>query len=335
MILRRLDEGEFPPHFLYGATKLGGHGISLVWHKSRLGLPRWRMMLRNAWVMLRRYREYDAVYATHYRGIEIIVFLRALRLFRKPVIVWHHQPIITPENRWREWLGRIFYKGFDRMFFFSEQLIETSLASRKADPNRMLLGHWGMDIPEWGWKEMPDGTLFISSGKEMRDMRTLVDAFGITGERLDILVNERNGDIDYKSLFAQLDVRPNIRIEFQTQLAPYEIARRVARAGCVCICCLPTKYTVGLTTLVEALALGKPVICSRNPQFPFSVDDEGCGISVPYGDVEAWAAAIKRIVAHPDEAAAMGRKARQLALTRYNDRICAEEVARAIRDCLA
>ena len=64
-ILKRMGEGEFPPHYLYGAAKLERHGIGVVWHKAKLGLPRWRMMLRNAWQVLTCKEQFDAVYATH------------------------------------------------------------------------------------------------------------------------------------------------------------------------------------------------------------------------------------------------------------------------------
>lgn len=61
-------------------------------------------------------------------------------------------------------------------------------------------------------------------------------------------------------------------------------------------------YTVGLTTLVEAFALGIPVICSRNPNFEMDIDKEEIGITVAYDDVEGWINAIHRIADHPEEA---------------------------------
>ena len=65
-------------------------------------------------------------------------------------------------------------------------------------------------------------------------------------------------------------------------------------------------YTVGLTTLVEAFALGIPVICSRNPNFEMDIDKEEIGITVAYDDVEGWINAIHRIADHPEEAQKMG-----------------------------
>ncbi|MCD8288462.1 MAG: hypothetical protein LUC26_00905 [Prevotella sp.] len=149
MLLRKFAAGELPPHFLYGATKLGGYGIDVVWHPAKAEPSRWKMIVRNTWKILTCREKYDVFYATHYRGLEIIVFLRALRLFRKPIAVWHHQPVITPPSRLRELVGRLFYKGFDHMFFFSEKLLDDSLKSRKARGERMSVAHWGMDIPSW------------------------------------------------------------------------------------------------------------------------------------------------------------------------------------------
>ncbi len=332
MILASYARGTFPPHFLYGATKLERHGITVVWHKTRLGLPRWQQMCYTAWQLLTCRERYDAVYATHYRGLEVIVLLRALHLFRKPIVVWHHQPIITAPQRLREYGGRLFYKGFDHLFFFSEALLRASQQTQKVAARRMSVAHWGMDIPSWADKEEAsrrngEGMVFVSSGKELRDIETLFAACNSVGATLEVFISERNGDMDYGSLLRRLPHGDNIHIHLQTHLAPYEIARGVQRADCVCICCHQSKYTVGLTTLVEALALGKPIICSRNDNYPFSVAREGCGIEVPYYDVAAWQQALTFMQQHPQEARSMGRRAQALAREQYNDSRCAADVA--------
>lgn len=333
-ILRKIEEGTFPSHFLYGATRLKDHGIDVVWHQSDLRLSGWRRMLYTTWQVLTCRRHIDAVFATHYTGIEPLIFLRALRLFRKPIVLWHHQPIITPRQRWREWLGRLFYRGIDEMFFFSEKLISDSLSSPKARPEHMHLGHWGADLDLYDRIMREDGTDhrtgFISTGKEKRDMLTLVAAFNQTEAPLRIYLNPTNGDFSYRQLFKQLYTKENIQVEFNNRLIPYELAREVNRAACVVICCQETKYTVGLTTVVEALALGLPVICSRNPQIPVDFEKEGCGISVPYYDTEGWIHAIRYIQEHPEEAREMGRRGRRLAEQFFNDRRCAEEVAEVL-----
>lgn len=328
-----MKEGEFPPHFIYGAAKLGDYGIDVVWHKSRIELSRWRMMIYNAWRILACRKRIDAVYATHYRGLEIIIFMRALGLFRKPIVIWHHQPIITPKSMLRELMGRLFYKGIDDMFFFSRKLMDDSLKTKKARIERMHLGHWGADLDFYDkiLSERKERSGFISTGKEMRDMPTLIDAFNATGAPLDIYIARKAGDIRYTDILADKELKDNINLHYLDKLMPYEISLLVNKARCVVICCHETKYTVGLTTVVEALAMGIPVICSRNPQIPVDFEKERCGISVPYYDVDGWKRAIEWMMNNEEEAEAMGSRGRRLAEQMYNDNRCAKEVAEVLK----
>lgn len=106
----------------------------------------------------------------------------------------------------------------------------------------------------------------------------------------------------------------------------------VACKSCIVICCLDFPYTVGLTTLVEAFALGLPVICSRNPNFEVDIDKEGIGITVEYGDVQGWINAIRYMADHPEEARKMGANARKLAEERFNLEIFSREIAESLSE---
>jgi glycosyltransferase involved in cell wall biosynthesis len=68
--------------------------------------------------------------------------------------------------------------------------------------------------------------------------------------------------------------------------------------------------------LVDALALGRPIVSTRVSMIPEVI--EGCGLIVPPGDVEALSAAIRHLLDHPDEAAALGRRARERAVEHYS-----------------
>lgn len=350
--LRRMAEGEFPSHFLYGACHLADNGIDVVYHRSpKHELSRLKTALYTAWCVLTCREHYDALYATHYKGLELVVLLRALGLFRKPIIVWHHQPIVKSKSRLRELLGRFFYKGFDRLIFFSQKLVDDSLKAPKADPRKLVVGHWGADLafydkikaelkaeqisPSHHNTPSPSQHLntspsFIATGKEQRDQPTLIEAFNRTGRHLILYIGiNPNPNVPNPNLEAVERCEPadNIDVVKICGLLPYEIAREVAKADCVVICCHRTRYTAGLTTVVEALALGLPVICSRNPQIPVDFDRLGCGISVEYGDVEGWQRAVEYIATHPDEARLMGERGRTLAEQMFNDERCAKEVA--------
>lgn len=336
-ILEQWRAGKFPAHLLYGAAKLAGEGIDVVWHYPHTKETRWRKMLRTAWQLLTVKGGVDAVYATHYQGMEIIIMLRALRLFRRPVIAWIHQPIIIPEKKWRDRLGRLFYKGFDRMVFFSRDLIDTSLRTRKIRREPVVLGHWGADLAYYDsiMEKAESRRGFISTGKEMRDMKTLVAAFNAEKEQLDIYTGKRMGGVNYEEALTECQPQGNITVHYGNVMEHRKLSLLVARAACVVICCMETSYTVGLTTLVEAMALGIPVICSRNPHFPFDIDAERCGLTVPYYDVEGWRRAIRAMADNPSEAVEMGRRGRALAERMFNDNQCAKEMAQVIKEAVA
>lgn len=330
-IYKEWQSGRFPGHFLYGATHLKEFGIDMVVHRHRDCSSRLKAAFYVLFQIMKNYNRIDAVYATHYKFLELVIFLRAIGVFRKPIVIWHHQPIITPAKKWREWLGRLFYRGIDDMFFFSRKLYDDSLKTKKARKERMHVGHWGADLDFYDriMREHPVDCHagFISTGRERRDMKTLVEAFNRTDASLDIYLNKSNCGINYEQMFRDMQVNDNVKVHFMSGYQQANLSTTVYRSACVVICCLETKYTVGLTTVVEALALGLPVICSRNPQIPVDFDKEGCGISVAYYDAEGWVDAIRYIEDHPDEAAEMGRRARQLAENMYNDRRCARDVA--------
>lgn len=356
--LKRMADGEFPSHFLYGACHLGDSGIDVVWHKSpHREHSRVLTAMLTAWRVLTCREHIDAVYGTHYKGMELLILLRALHLYRKPIVVWHHQPIVTPSSRVREWGGRLFYRGMDRLIFFSQKLVNDSMQSPKADPARMVVGHWGADLEFYdrirqqtarsvdvradvgqGVCEARQPFVFIATGKEQRDQATLIGSFNRSGLPLKLYIGiNPNPHVHNPNLDAVRSCHPssNIDVHEICGLLPYEIALDVARASCVAICCKPTRYTAGLTTVVEALALGLPIVCSRNPQIPVDFDKEGCGMSVEYGDVDGWQRATEYLASHPDEARRMGERGRAIAEQRFNDRQCAREVAQTIRQACA
>ncbi len=326
--------GRFPGHLLYGATHLHKHGIEVVYHRSRPQANRLLLMLHTTWQVLTCDQHFDALYATSFRGLELIVLLRALGLFRRPLILWHHQAITPAASRWRERLARFFYRGMDKLFFFSDKLLADSLHSPKARPERMQVVHWGADLDFYDRLMREEGPSarrgFISTGKEHRDMPTLFAAFSRCGEELDVYVGRRTGGENYADEIAESPSAPHIRVHFTEGLIPRELAQRVWQAACITICCKPAPYTVGLTTLVEALALGLPVICTYNPHFAFDIEREGVGLTTPYFDIEAWQEAVTRIATCPEEAREMGLRARRLAESTFNLEQCAREVATAL-----
>ena len=68
--------------------------------------------------------------------------------------------------------------------------------------------------------------------------------------------------------------------------------------------------------LFDAMALGRPIVSTRVSMIPEIL--EGCGVVVAPGDVAALGGAIGRLLDHPDEAAALGERARARCVAEYS-----------------
>ncbi len=79
--------------------------------------------------------------------------------------------------------------------------------------------------------------------------------------------------------------------------------------------------------MIEGMAAGKPVVATNGGGVPEIVEDGQTGILVPMDDAPALAEAICRVLADPEQAKAMGARARQ----RVMDHFTVEETARRVQ----
>jgi glycosyltransferase involved in cell wall biosynthesis len=326
-------EKKHPGHLLYGLTHFDQNGIDCIFHEYKKEKNRFGSMCRNLFRILFSKESFDVLYGTSFRGLELIIFLRALGLYRKPIAIWHHTAVVTSPGKLKNLVSKLFYKGFDKLFFFNTTLIELSIKTGKIKKEQAHLIHWGPDLEFYDYlrSEMPaQKNVFISTGRENRDFQTLVDAF--TGEKssLELYVPKVSIKNRYRERLGESsDLPSNIHLEYVSGIIPYELASKVAASSCVVICFHkpPYSYTLGLTTLVEAFALGKPVLSSLNPFWEMDIDKEGIGISLPYDDADSWRHAIQHIEKHPEIAVEMGKKGRELAEKSYNLALFTKELA--------
>lgn len=91
----------------------------------------------------------------------------------------------------------------------------------------------------------------------------------------------------------------------------------------------------GVTTLFEGMAMAKPIVCSDTGATRDFIVDRENGFLVPPGDAKALRAAVMRVLAHPDQAAAAGMAARRRLEQNFSLRRRSERMAAAIRDTLS
>ena len=326
------ENQNFPGHLLYGLTHLNKYGIHCIFKNIPFNPYKYRIRL--SMYNLIRYigirKKINAIYGITFRGLEILIFLHALKIIRKPVFVWHHTAVVIPKNPIRKIFSDFFYKGFDKLFFFSEKLRTDSLKTGKIEENKTAVIHWGPDLSFYDLllKDRKTKDYFVSTGRENRDFPTLIKAFNTLPYKCSIYTSKNIGDKDYVKILKKENIlyTQNVTIHY-VDSSVKEMAEIVNDACGVVICSLQYPYPVGLTTLIEAFAFGLPVITTDNPNYPMDVETENVGIKVPYGDVDAWINAIKMLLENPEKSRLFGKNARLLAEEKYNLELFSKEVA--------
>lgn len=157
--------------------------------------------------------------------------------------------------------------------------------------------------------------MICAVGAEMRDFATFKEAVWATGIRCHIaadhvripgrfrLLNDRRVPI------SQTGARSDANIT-QGRLSLTGLRNLYARSRFVVVPLLPSDTDNGVTVILEAMAMGKPVICSRTRGQVDVIEEGVTGLYVPIGDAAALRAAIVSLWNDPQRAQKMGQNAR-------------------------
>ena len=262
----------------------------------------------------RNRNRYDVVISWDDRFALIYAFLLAFTQSRSrhvAILSW-----MAPPSKAR--LLKMAQRGMDRIIVWSQCHRE------------LLTEFWGIpsdkivEIPyfvdQQFWHPMNSTTTeeyICSAGDSKRDYATLIEAMRALPIRCSIATQVKPmhhglGDWDKtgKALAQVVDLPGNVVL---APASPAELRTLYARSRFVVLPLFRGFRDHGITTLAEAMAMGKAVICTRTyGQIEF-LDDGENGVLVPPEDPAALQAAIQYLWEHPDLAKRMGAKGRQRA----------------------
>jgi len=324
--LARLERGEIPDHVLFGINRFQELGYEMdipPFQGSKvlqavnkwLGRIRFPISLGNLdhqWAAWRRRDSYDIIYAPCADEINLLSYLRALGLWNKPIVnLLHHPP-----NRGRlTWLRtpfvRLMLRGTDAMTTLSKHLaqeINAECAGNATNSNKARSVRWG---PQRSYYPVADGPGegFICAGMTGRDLSVFGRAAGQTAHPVEIVCMPDT----WLPELAQLPANVKVTVPVGRRKFSFpELLGRMSKARALAIPLQKGVSLSGLTGVMDGLALGRPLIVTRNPLLDLDIEALGIGKWVDYGDVEGWRAALEWFAARPEESMAMGKRARAL-----------------------
>jgi glycosyltransferase involved in cell wall biosynthesis len=171
-----------------------------------------------------------------------------------------------------------------------------------------------------------DPPLVLAVGKDLaRDYATLVEAVRDLDVRTEIIAHPRN--LTGISLPANVSVR-NVSFD--------ELRDLYARAACVVLPQRRDDYSYGsegggLTALLEAMAMGRPMVASDRSILRDYIEDERDALVVPPEDSAALRVAVERVLADEELAERLGRAAHERVLRTHRSRDFAGRLAELFR----
>lgn len=187
----------------------------------------------------------------------------------------------------------------------------------------------GIDAQYFTPQSAPDGRdpFVVSIGKDMaRDYGTLAASARGLEARVEIAAYPRN--------LAGIELPANARAQIQSIA---EVRRLYARATCVVLPQRRQEYPFGsegggLTALLEAMAMAKPVVATDRPAIREYARDGETALLVPPEDPTALRAAIERVLGDRALARRLGLAGRARVEADYTTRRFAEGLAPLLRD---
>jgi glycosyltransferase involved in cell wall biosynthesis len=238
-----------------------------------------------------------------------IALLRGLAAFRVPLVVWDLG--LTESWKLRERILDRVVPRVDGIFLLSasqKHYVEARWGRRH---DVEVLGH-GVDATFFSPEPLPLAGPILAVGDDRgRDFATLLTACAA----LDATLLVRSS-----ALPQGLTLPPNVTL-MRDRISHLALRQLYAECRFVVVPLHQTLNASGVTTILEAGAMGRALIVSDNPAIrDFIVPDVTC-LVVPCGDAAAMQHAIARLLHEPETCIRLGRQAR-----RFVEEHCAQPV---------
>jgi len=334
-------KGLLPSHFLFGAAELERCNMEVLIPNYRENsllnkVGRWfdigllEQQIRAILIL----PKCDIIYAPFAAtNTKLIILCKLIGLIHKPVVILVHDRLFGKPSRytWVRILVKRLILKYDTIIFLSNKMKLELINAYTIDPayaeNHFLVSDWGASIDffkKYASTNNPEDKPFImSSGHSGRDFDILIRA----AEKIDFpfKIYCRPGSYPRSHRIPR-------HVEIFSGTFPFEkICKDYADARIVLIPLSPNpEGTVGFSSLLEAMAMGKPVIMTRNQYIDIDFYDEKIGLLVEENDVDGWVNAITALWDKYSLLKEMGDNSMHLGCDKYNINTFAKELANVL-----
>lgn len=300
---RQVDEGQRPrPEYL----ALEREGVELLdW--SRLTPPltarTWFGSARHARAAMRRIPDLDVVFSDGEQvGVPLAMLMMA-RGGRIPHLVLGHR--LTSRQKRPFFTALKCHNAMTRIVVHSSHQLDAAQKQLGIEREKLHRLPYYADGTFWQHPPVMEEKLVASAGREQRDYDTLAQAC----EDLNVRVFIADGSVHSPHANHRQPRRwpRNVEAGFANYV---QLRDLYARAAVVVVPLIENDFQAGVTTILEAMAMGKAIVVSATAGQADVVEDGVTGLMVPPGDPRALRDAVHRLLDLPRERRRLGRNAR-------------------------
>ena len=279
---------------------------------------RWGRLLRRVggagallgWYCFRQRRRYDVIVSDGEQvGLPFALLSRCFgRSGARHVMIVHILSVAKKERliRWAR-LGAL----VDRYLVYCRQQ-QSFIVDRLGVPQeRVVLSTFMVDTEFFapGSVDVPRRRMICTAGLERRDYPTLMEA--VDGLDVDVVIAAASPWSKQPDSSQRDSIPDNVRIE---RFSLFELRELYAASRFVVMPLYEVDFQAGITTILEAMAMQRAVVCTRTPGQTDTIVDDLTGVYVPPGDPAALRTAIEALLDDEDRADRLGRAAREWAV---------------------
>ena len=303
------------------------HGVELIDWSAIGGAPAHRSRVapaRLAMASLSRVRHADAVLSDGEPvGLPLALAMLAFRINTPHLMIGHRltarhkRPFFTLLKSQRR-ITRILVHSQRQMRLIPELGIPEE---------KLAFVHYHADTHFWRPSAVREERLVASAGREHRDYATLAHAS--TGLDAEVFIADGSGYNPKAQYTRPAELPFNLTSGFADYVALRDL---YSRAQVVVVPLLPNDFQAGVTTVLEAMSMGKAVVVTETNGQRDVVEDGVTGIVVPPRNPQRLRAAIEFVLDHPAERDRFGRNARRAVERSHSLDLYARHLADHLRE---
>ena len=348
--------GEYQKHHQWciDQFKIEGHDVSTIVYNDKTMLNRIgkKFGIKNLQLevdCIRNGDSYDLLFLPQDISHSVIALCRALNICKSPIFailhfsynrkllnVGHRNGIHLLLKKVKSKLeSALIFNYFDQICFLGEKTLELAIEGNRIPVEKRNFADWGADFDffnDFRNSQLikPTTDFLMANGGSNRDYPLLIEAFKKLPITLKIF-----GRLDETKSY-KYELPKNVIINNKIVPGLSSVAKlREEYYNCLAVA-IPLKKSLdtatGGTVMLEAIAMGKPLLVTNNKAFFFDVEREKVGFKIDFGDVEGWRQAVQYLVNHPEEVKEMGERALYLAKNKYNYNNFSKSISRQINN---